>query len=101
MSRFFEFDCRDCGKHVQRFAQSADQRCLICGFVAQVPVNEGREALRAELLDADEMRHWKHVGCYRDEAFDERPCNWCEKPYRGPSAYCCFECAIADGVPAA
>lgn len=33
---------------------------------------------------------------YRDEAFSERACERCGKPYRGPAVYCSFACAEAD-----
>jgi hypothetical protein len=33
---------------------------------------------------------------YRDESFDERACDLCGKPYRGPAVYCSLECALAD-----
>jgi ribosomal protein S27AE len=31
-----------------------------------------------------------------DEAFPERPCDRCGKPYRGPAVYCSLTCALAD-----
>lgn len=35
---------------------------------------------------------------YRDDAFAERPCDRCGEVYRGPSVYCSFGCAVADGA---
>ena len=36
------------------------------------------------------------VKSYTDESFAERQCDYCHKPYRGPTVYCSFSCAIAD-----
>jgi hypothetical protein len=33
---------------------------------------------------------------YRDVRFEERTCNCCGKPYRGPAVYCSLACAVAD-----
>jgi len=33
---------------------------------------------------------------YADERFDERACDHCGKPYRGPAVYCSLKCAQAD-----
>jgi hypothetical protein len=33
---------------------------------------------------------------YVDNAFPERPCDRCGKPYRGPALYCSLTCALAD-----
>lgn len=35
-------------------------------------------------------------GWYRDNSYNERECDYCRKPYKGPAVYCCIECALAD-----
>lgn len=37
-----------------------------------------------------------HEALYIDERFDERACDHCGKPYRGPAVYCSLKCAQAD-----
>lgn len=34
---------------------------------------------------------------FRDPGFNERICEGCGQPYRGPAVYCCHACALADG----
>jgi len=33
---------------------------------------------------------------YVDASYDERLCERCAKPYRGPALYCSLVCAVAD-----
>lgn len=33
---------------------------------------------------------------YRDDSYQERDCDHCGKPFRGPAIYCSLECAVAD-----
>ncbi len=33
---------------------------------------------------------------YRDDKCSPRACDHCGQIYRGPSVYCCFECAFTD-----
>lgn len=33
---------------------------------------------------------------YRDDTYEERACDRCGAPYRGPAVYCSFSCALAD-----
>jgi hypothetical protein len=33
---------------------------------------------------------------YRDDTCEERDCDYCGRPYRGPAVYCSLECAEAD-----
>jgi len=37
-----------------------------------------------------------HEALYINERFDERACDHCGKPYRGPAVYCSLKCAQAD-----
>lgn len=36
---------------------------------------------------------------YYDPRQNTRSCDCCQRPYRGPSVYCSFECALDDGAP--
>jgi hypothetical protein len=46
----------------------------------------------------DEARHIARERArraYVDETFEERACDHCGKPYRGPAVFCSYECAVA------
>ena len=94
-----EFDCLDCGQHVQRFStfDGEPRRCLECRFIRNESA-EHRPALRAQLYTLQQYEFWNAVGCYRDETCTERRCDHCDKPYRGPGVYCCRTCALAEAI---
>jgi hypothetical protein len=33
---------------------------------------------------------------FRNDSCEERKCDHCEQPYRGPAVFCCHACAMAD-----
>jgi hypothetical protein len=33
---------------------------------------------------------------YRDDTYEERACDCCSRPYRGPAVYCSLTCALDD-----
>ncbi len=98
MSEPLEYDCQDCGVHVFSFGLReipSPPRCQTCITIRELPRGE-RDEMRAHLYDLDAMTYWIKAGCYCDETFPERPCDYCATPYRGPSVYCCLDCAQAD-----
>jgi hypothetical protein len=94
-----EYTCRDCGIHVIAIVLDTPPtppRCAICMFAAGIADSSDREAIRAHCLDTEGMMHWKRIGCYIDESFPERACDYCGRRYRGPAVYCRQACALAD-----
>jgi len=58
-----EFDCLDCGRHVNSFWDHREQRkiCLICNFIRNQPP-EDHEQLREWLYDPPEREYWTKIG---------------------------------------
>jgi hypothetical protein len=94
-----EFSCMDCGAIVHRFWMFADEpkRCFVCRFIRDA-AEPDRQELRTHLWDLQALNYWNQVGCYRDEACQERPCDHCGTSYRGPGVFCCQRCALAEAV---
>lgn len=58
-------------------------------------------ALFGKLSDAEASELLSFVisrAAFRDDTWDERACEHCANPYRGPSVYCCHACATADAT---
>jgi len=53
-------------------------------------------ALRHCLRELRSATKGENDAAYRDDACDERPCDYCGKIYRGPAVYCRLACALAD-----
>lgn len=79
-------------------------RLLVFGDVAAVDAADGT---RVEMILSDigffrmaniclEAQRAADEAKYRDASHDERPCDRCHRPYRGPSLYCSLACALAD-----
>jgi hypothetical protein len=85
-------------------------RCLACGQPLVFPVNPYRDgaigalsfvcvdcgAAVFDVIGAKPGTRCSTCSGYRDDAFAERPCDHCSKPYRGPAVYCSLACALAD-----
>jgi hypothetical protein len=67
-----------------------------------------------EQLPDDARLHWRKLvdaaftayldinraeRAYYDPRQVKRCCDYCQRPYNGPSVYCSFECALDDGAP--
>jgi hypothetical protein len=53
-------------------------------------------ALRARVRELQGDTESEAEAAYRDDACDERPCDYCGTIYRGPAVYCRLACALAD-----
>ena len=96
----YEFDCTDCDIHVLAWGPrlNPDRRCIGCQFIAEMPAGE-REEMRAEMASRGVIgtpRPRAAVEAYADPTRPPRPCDHCGRSYRGPAAYCCLSCALAD-----
>jgi len=47
-------------------------------------------------VHTDSVSQRRAVDYYENEFFEERDCDHCGKPYRGPAVYCSLTCAQAD-----
>jgi len=110
--------CLNCGKAIDAAApveigarppQPGDIAiCLGCAhihiYADDLTLRQPRDDEMVEIAgDQDILKAMTDLGrlrmieaMYADERFDERACDHCGKPYRGPAVYCSLKCAQAD-----
>jgi hypothetical protein len=75
--------------------------CPSCNGERVVKINtpEGRLLLAPclECMGSGDASYCESADdAYRDVRLEERVCDRCGKPYRGPAVYCSLACALAD-----
>jgi len=84
--------CPDCGGLVflpgPRGGAAVNISCADCGSRFNVAAPDYGVIFYAERIGKPHP--------YRDKSCLARPCDRCDKVYRGPAVYCSFQCAVDD-----